>query len=37
MDNGYYELFLQTGSPAFYVLAKQAEEQAQKSAPPTAG
>ncbi len=26
MDNGYYELFLQTGSPAFYLLAKQAEE-----------
>ena len=26
MDNGYYELFLQTGNPTFYMLAKQTEE-----------
>ena len=24
MNNGYYALFMQTGDPAFYVLAKQA-------------
>ena len=26
MDNGYYRLFLQTGNPPCYMLAKQAEE-----------
>ena len=26
MDNGYYQLFLQTGNPTFYMLANQAEE-----------
>ena len=26
MDNGYYQLFLQTGNPTFYMLAKHAEE-----------
>ncbi len=31
MDNGYYELFLQTGSPTFYLLAKQTEECEQLS------
>ena len=26
MRNGYYELFLKTGRPAFYLLAKYTEE-----------
>ena len=26
MNNGYYALFMQTGDPAFYVLAKQADD-----------
>lgn len=25
MNNGYYALFMQTGDPAFYVLAKQTD------------
>ncbi len=26
MNNGYYALFLQTGSPTFYLLSKRTEE-----------
>lgn len=26
MDNGYYALFLKTGEPTFYLLAKRTEE-----------
>ena len=33
MDNGYYELFLQTGNPTFYMLAKRMEE---REGPPDA-
>ena len=29
MNNGYYALFLQTGSPTFYLLSKRTAEQCE--------